>query len=140
MIVGLILFFLPIERPEILSGMLSTISAMNAPLAMIVLGTYLAQLRIWDLFTSIEAYSCAVVRLIFIPAATLLLLSVLPQNYLAMKTAILIAAAAPVGSNVAIFAQLNNKDYTQAVKAICLSTVMCIITMPIIIGIASYVW
>lgn len=48
------------------------------------------------------------------------------------------AASAPVGSNVAIFAQLYHKDYTRAVKEVCMSTLLCIIIMPVIIGIAQF--
>lgn len=140
MIIGLIFFFIPIKLPDVLLGMLDTISAMNAPLAMIVLGTYLAQIKIHDLFISGIVYKCSIVRLIVIPALTLLILSILSPEYQLLKTAILIVASAPVGSNVAIFAQLNNKDYTHAVKNVCLSTLMCIFTMPIIIGIANSIW
>lgn len=50
-----------------------------------------------------------------------------------------IAASAPVGSNVAIFAQLYQQDYMQAVKEVCLSTLLCIISLPLILGIANYI-
>lgn len=65
------------------------------------------------------------------------LLSLLPSEYNTIKLTVLIAAAAPVGSNVAIFAQINNLDYTQAVKDICIITVLCIFTIPIIVGFAD---
>lgn len=52
---------------------------------------------------------------------------------------ILIAASAPVGSNVAIFAQLYQQDYMQAVREVCLSTLFCILTLPLILGIADYI-
>ena len=64
----------------------------------------------------------------------------LPSEYNTIKLTVLIAAAAPVGSNVAIFAQINNLDYTQAVKDICISTVLCIFTIPIIVGFADLLW
>lgn len=51
-----------------------------------------------------------------------------------------IAACAPVGSNVAIFAQLNQLDYGRAVKSVCLSTVFSILTMPTMVGIARMIW
>jgi len=49
-----------------------------------------------------------------------------------MKLALLFAAAAPVGANVAIFAQLYGQDYTEAVKDVCMSTVFSIVSMPVI--------
>ena len=41
---GLLLFILPFSLPEIISGPIRTLASMNGPLAMIVLGTYLAQI------------------------------------------------------------------------------------------------
>ena len=74
-----------------------------------------------------------------IPAVTKLLMMLFPAKYLKGKLSNLIAASAPVGSNVAIFAQIYDKDYTQAVKEVCMSTLFCIITLPIMLGIANAV-
>ncbi len=63
-----------------------------------------------------------------------------PAEYRMVKMAVLIVASAPVGSNVAIFAQLYGKDYTKAVKEVCLSTLSCIITLPIIVAVADMIF
>lgn len=136
---GIILFFIPITLPETLLNMIGTVASMNGPLAMIVLGIYLAQIPLVSLFTDKKVYLCAFVRLIVIPALTIALMLVFPAKYLTIKLAVLIAASAPIGSNVAIFAQIYDKDYGMAVKEICLSTIFCIITLPIVIGIANYI-
>lgn len=134
---GLVLFFLPISPPALLDSMIGTLSAMNAPLAMIVLGTYLAQLPLKSLFNDRITYRCAFVRLVLIPALTIALMALFPSDYHTIKLTILIAASAPVGSNVAIFAQLYHQDYFCAVKEVCLSTLLCIITLPVMIGTAN---
>lgn len=139
-VAGLLLFFLPLQMPELVTSVLSTIAAMNGPLAMIVMGAYLGQLTLKELFLDPTVYICSLVRLIVIPLATILILSVLPKEYLVLKQTILIAAAAPVGANVAIFASLHHKNYTQAVKDVCLSTVLCIISYPLILAIANLLW
>lgn len=139
-IVGLLLFFLPIEIPETLTGVIGTLAAMNGPLAMIILGAYLAQVRLKELFTDKLAYLCTAVRLIVIPMLTIAIFLVVPDKYGTIRLAVMLAAAAPVGSNVAIFAQLFHKEYTDAVKDVCLSTLFSILTMPLIIGLANYIW
>ena len=139
-ILGLALFFLPIKLPGILTEIMSTIAAMNAPLAMIILGTYIAQVPIRNIFTHRLTWVCSAVRLLVIPILTLFLLTLLPEQYRIIKLSILIAASAPVGSNVAIFSQLYNKNYTQAILDVCLSTILCICTMPVIVGIATLFW
>jgi hypothetical protein len=139
-VVGMLLFFLPVTLPEVLSGVVGTLATMNGPLAMIVLGAYLAQLPFKDLVTDKLTYLCTVVRLLVIPVATILVLFLLPDSYSTIRLAVLLAAAAPVGANVAIFAQLYGKEYTDAVKDVCLSTICSIVTMPLIVALANIIW
>lgn len=138
--IGLLLFFLPVELPAIVTGVIGTLASMNGPLAMIVLGAYLAQVPLKELFTDRLTYLCAAVRLILIPVLTMLCLFLIPEGFGTVRLAVMLAAAAPVGSNVAIFAQIYDKEYTDAVKDVCLSTVLSILTMPVVIGIANYIW
>lgn len=137
--IGLILFFSPVRLPGIVTGVIGTLASMNGPLAMIVLGAYLAQISLTDLVTDRLTYLCTAVRLLVIPILTILLFSLMPDRYEEVRLVILLLAAAPVGSNVAIFAQIYQREYTDAVKDVCLSTVFSIATMPIVIGIANYV-
>ena len=136
---GIALFLLPVSLPETAENVVGTIAAMNGPLAMIVLGVYLGQVPLRSLFSGRVVYRCALVRLIVIPVLTMALLFVFPEKYHMLKLTILIAASAPVGSNVSIFAQLYGHDYMQSVKEVTLSTLLCIITLPLILGIADYV-
>lgn len=136
---GIALFLLPVSLPETAENVVGTIAAMNGPLAMIVLGVYLGQVPFRSLFSGRVVYRCALVRLIVIPVLTMALLFVFPEKYHMLKLTILIAASAPVGSNVSIFAQLYGQDYMQSVKEVTLSTLLCIITLPLILGIADYV-
>lgn len=138
--IGLLLFFLPVKLPAIVTGVIGTLASMNGPLAMIVLGAYLAQVPLKELFTDRLTYLCAAVRLILIPVLTMLCLFLIPEDFGTVRLAVMLAAAAPVGSNVAIFAQIYDKEYTDAVKDVCLSTVLSILTMPIVIGLANYIW
>lgn len=140
LIAGLLLFFLPIKLPDMLTSVIGTLASMNGPLAMIVLGAYLGMTPIKELFTDRLTYLCAAVRLVLIPLLTIPVLFLIPSEYMNIRLAVLLAAAAPVGSNVAIFAQLYKKEYTDAVKDVCLSTVFSIISMPLIIGLANMVW
>lgn len=136
---GLLLFFLPVALPEVMNTLVGTLASMNGSLAMIVLGTYLAQVPLKSLFTELIVYRCTFVRLILIPILTIALMALFPREYHTIKLAVLIAASAPVGSNVAIFSQIYNQDYTRAVKEVCLSTLLCIVTLPVIIGFADWI-
>ena len=140
LMLGLALFFLRVKLPPLLGSAVSALSGMNAPLAMVILGVYLAQMDVKKALGSREIYLASAVRLILIPLVSLALLYLLfPGLSYAMKTAIYIAAMAPVGSNVAVYAQKQGKDYSYAVGLVCISTVLSIVTMPLLILLADIV-
>lgn len=133
MVIGLVLFAAQPVLPEVLTTSVSALAGLNAPLAMIILGIYLAQVDLISVFNAKSLYISSAVRLLLIPALTLLMLLPLPVEP-AMKLAILIAASAPIGSNVAIFAQMHHQDYGLAVREVCLSTVFSIVTIPLMVA------
>lgn len=138
---GLLLFFLPIPVPQVLRDVMGTLASMNGPVAMLVIGSYLAQMPFREMFISGLTYLCCLMRLIVIPLLTIFLLTIIvPEKYLTIRLAILIVASAPVGANTAIFAQMFKKDYTGAVRDICLSTVLSIASLPLVVGLANAFW
>lgn len=140
LVAGILLFLLPVRLPGVVTSTVGSIAGMNAPVAMISLGAYLAQTRLKELFTDKTAYASTLVRLLVIPLLTLALLWLAPKEYMDLKLAVLIVAITPVGSNVAIFAQIHNQNYTQAVKSVCLSTLCSIVTMPLLVALARLLW
>lgn len=138
--IGLILFAGGITLPDAVLTSITYIGNMNTPAAMIVLGVYLAQTNILSMFTDFKLYLCVFLRLLLIPLVTIGVFALIPIGEADIKTAILVAACTPVGSNAAIFAQQNNLDYTYACKAVCLSTIISIVTIPFIVWLASMCW
>lgn len=136
-VIGIFIFLLRIPEIDIATQTMSLISGINTPLAMIISGVYLAQADFKLMFSSKDLYLISLVRLVIIPIATLLFLMILPKDLYTAKLAILIAASAPTGSNVAIYAQQYEKDYSSAVLIVCITTILSIITLPIIISIAA---
>ena len=132
LILGVAIFCLEVPVPAIASDLLSALSALNGPLAMVILGTYLAQTRLKLLFDDPHLYFVAVVRLVVIPLLSALVLKVLPDGYASIGTTLLIVAAAPIGSNVAVYAQKLGKDYSYAVRSVCLSTLLSVFTLPLL--------
>lgn len=137
LLVGLLFYFLPVKIPEIAQSCIRTIAGCNAPVAMFILGFYLCELPFRQIFTRKDAYAVSAARLILIPAVSILLLKLIPAVSTEVKAAILICAAAPVGSNVAIYAERCGQDYTGSVIMVCLSTVFSIGTMPLVMMLFS---
>ncbi len=132
--IGLLLFLTNpgTKLPDVLGTALSGICAMNTPLAMLVLGTYLAKEKFSTLFTRGGLYAVSAVRLLLIPAVSTTILFVLPIGS-TVKYALLIAAACPVGANVAVYAQLYDKDYAYASQTVVLSTLLSILSLPLVV-------
>ena len=139
-IIGLFLFITGAgaHLPDIISSTLNGISALNAPLAMLVLGSYLAQSDMKKMFTSAHLYWVSAVRLLLIPAVTLLAFRFIPVEHSIFLT-VFIALSTPAGANVAVYANLYDADYPYACQVVAITTLISIITLPLMILISSFV-
>ena len=137
-LLGVLLFLTNTPTLPVVDTVMTSIANLNSPLAMIILGTYLSRSSLGALFATPRPYKVSFVRLVVIPLATLLLLLCIPGAR-EMKLAILIAAAAPAGSNVAVFCQQLDADPTAASNDVCLSTLLSLISMPALMVLAASV-
>lgn len=133
---GVLLFVSQIPVPGIVTSTLGYIAGMNTPVAMILMGTYMAKLAPRQMFYKL-AYGCVLFRLVVIPAVILLLFWALPIQNKSVALAVYLAAATPVGANICVFAQQHNCDYEFSVVTVCLSTLASIVTVPIMITLAQ---
>ena len=140
LLAGVALFALQLPLPEIISGGLRTVAGLNTPLAMFTVGIYLAQTDIPGMLKRKSLGLISAVRLLAIPLIALLLLWLLPESMQEMRTVLLICAACPVGSNVAVYAQLYGKDYPYAVETVVFSTVLSLASIPLITYLSSLIW
>ena len=136
-IIGILIFVLQINIPDEVTDMFSMISNLNTPLAMIVSGAYLAQTNLRETFKKKRVYLVCMVRLIIVPIITILVFNFIPYDNTTLLFAILITACCPVGSNVAIFAQAYKQDYKFAVEQVCMSTMLCVVTVPLMMAFAK---
>lgn len=137
---GMTLFLTRLSLPVLVAKPISYLAGINTPLAMVVLGVYLAQTDRKKLFGTAAVYAVSAMRLAVIPLVSLALLSLLPAGWNQLKLAVLIAIACPVGSNVAVYAQLHHKDYAYAVAAVTNSTLFSIVSIPLLVLLANRVW
>ena len=137
-VVGIALFLSRLPVPGILTSTLGYIAGMNTPVAMILMGTYMAKLP-WRKLLDKRAYGCVLFRLVIIPAVVLLVFWALPISNQNVALAAYLAAATPVGANICVFAQQYDCDYEFSVVTVCLSTVLSIVTVPLMVSLAQMV-
>ena len=137
-VVGIALFLSRLPVPGILTSTLGYIAGMNTPVAMILMGTYMAKLP-WRKLLDKRAYGCVLLRLVVIPAVVLAVFWALPISNQNVALAAYLAAATPVGANICVFAQQYDCDYEFSVVTVCLSTVLSIVTVPLMVSLAQMV-
>jgi predicted permease len=107
---------------------------------MFTVGIYLAQTDLGRMVKRKSLYLVSFVRLLLVPFIGILILALVPASLGDMKSALLLALACPVGSNVAVYAQLHGKDYPYAVETVVISTMLSLLTIPAVVRLASAVW
>lgn len=130
--IGLPIYLCGIQLPEIITGPIEGFSGLNTPLAMMVVGTYIAKVKLKEIFSDPQLYLTALLRLLILPALLVGILCIVrPNETLFMSTAI--QACAPAAANCVLFAAMFGADAKLASKAVASTTVLSILTMPLFI-------
>jgi predicted permease len=138
--IGLPFFLFSWNLPPVFDVPMKMIADLNTPLAMIVVGYYLAQSKFKTVLTSIHAYLAAFLRLIVIPLLVLLAFIVVKPNNGAMVVAIVIASSAPVAALTSMLATRYERDVSLSVGLVAGTTLLSILTMPLIVGLAMSIF
>lgn len=134
---GLIVFMMPWKFPEVIKSPVHSLSDLNTPLAMIVIGYYLAGANLRFALSRFRTNLAMAMRLIVTPL--LLLAAIYPLKGSVdynMLMALVIASCAPTAATVSMFAAKFKRDIDTSVALVSASTAISIITMPIIIAFA----
>lgn len=137
---GLILFLSGFKLPVIIDYVLTDSSSLNVPIAMLLCGVYLSQTDMKAMLFKRSLYKVSTIRLLLIPLVAFILLSLIPERLHILKLSLLIASASPVGTNVAVYAQLEDMNYPYAVETVVNSTLFSMITIPCIVFFAQCIW
>ncbi len=128
---GLPIYFLGLQLPAVVSEPLGLLADLNTPLAMLVIGTYIAGADLHSFMSDMAVYRVSFLRLIAAPLIYLVLLLVIqPGETLFVST--MVQAATPVAANTVLFAVQYKRDSELASKLVAVSTVLSIITIPVL--------
>lgn len=130
-VIGLPLYLLDVPVPALIERPIELISGLNTPLAMIVVGGYIAQVKLRAFVSDLAVYKMAVLRLVVAPLLYLALVWLLrPDETLLMST--VIQAATPVAANCVLFAVQYDSDAELASKSVAVSTALSVVTIPLL--------
>ena len=137
---GAPLFFSSVKLPDVLGVPVHHMANLNTPLAMIVIGYSLCGARFGKVLRTGAVYVATLVRLVVYPllviAALYPLRASLDRN---LVLAMVVAASAPVAAMVSMFATKFRRDVDASVAVVSGSTLLSILTMPVVIALAMAV-
>ena len=131
-ILSVLLFFIGIKLPAPLRTSLGYMGNIMTPVAMLILGATIAAMPMRELFGDWRVYVFTVFRLAVIPLTVLAVLRGLHLSTPLVRGVMIILAAMPVATNATMLAIQYDGDRQLASKGIFFSTILSVITIPII--------
>lgn len=128
---GFIMFMFSISLPSPVYSALSSVGYMTTPLSMIIIGSILAKNNIKTVFLGLKMYIMIFIRLIAFPLCISFILNILISDKTIVGV-LTIVTAMPVATLAAIFAANYGSNRELASKFVFISTVLSVITIPII--------
>ena len=136
-VVGLLLFVLPIPVPTLLTDAIGHLAALNTPIPMLIIGFYLAQTDLLAALKDGRGWLCIALRLVAVPLVTLggLLLCGVGGDLL---TSCMICIATPVATSCTMFATRFDRQPTLSVNLVSLSTLLSVVTLPLMVAVTNW--
>ncbi len=120
-----------VKMPAFVSSSVSYLSGLTAPLSMMVIGQSMIHIKFRELFTDVRLLVFSLIKLIIIPIAGILILRLFIHDEIILGVS-MIMLATPVGSMTAMLAQQYDGDYALASKAVALTTIISVGTIPLV--------
>lgn len=128
---SIVLYLADIRLSYVLAESIHMVGSMTAPLAMMLMGSFLMDIKWRELFTDKKIIFFTILKMIVVPVGIVLILAQFIHNKLLLAVC-MAALATPSGNVIALLAALYNKEaYPTAVKGIALTTLVSVITMPL---------
>jgi len=138
-IVGIIVFVSDIagHLPSIIPETASSLGSIVPPLSMMLIGIQLAHIKFDKTLFSFNMLFCMLLRLIILPACAFAVMKLVSlagiYNNEKICYVVMICISAPCAAATGMFAELYDKDSLASGKTVTLSSLLCCITMPLIV-------
>lgn len=137
-LVGMAIFLWSVNIPDIILKPIGYIADLNTPLPMFVIGYYLSKDSLLSAFTDGVAYISVFLRIIAIPAVSLVIFYFCGVRG-DMLTSLIISISAPAAAITTMFSAKFDRDTELSVKLVSLSTLLSLITMPVFVALSQQI-
>ena len=129
--IALFCFFTKLQVPDFLSDTLERLGNLAAPLSMFVIGSSIAAMKLKELVTDIHLDLFILVRMLVLPIIGIMLLKVFISSELLLRV-FYVVISVPFATTSVIMAQEYGGDKVSASRGVALSTILSVITLPVI--------
>lgn len=136
-IIGVVLFVSSITLPKVVAAPIDYLAALNSPLPMLIIGYYLANANLKKSFTDKWAYISMGLRLLVLPLLSLLVLLLCGIKG-TLLVSLIISVSSPVAAITTMMAAKYGHDTELSVSLVSASTLLSLVTMPLIVGFSQY--
>ena len=136
--VGIIFFSLRLEFPSGVQDVLGSVSNMIGPVGMLIAGMVIADKSLLSVFSRKRSYLSAALRLLVYPVLVLILMKIICNISGAADTenillTVYLASITPACAMITTMAQLYDRDAAYASSLYVLTTLLSILTMPVMV-------
>jgi len=141
LVLGLPLFLFSIPLPDTALQIIGSVADLNTPLAMIVIGCHLAGTNLLKAFTDKRVFAVCGVRLLLAPVISLLLVWLLPIPLSMVPLSVLcIELATPTAATSVLIGTLCGHDGELPSRCVAVSTLLSILTLPVISAVCQFLF
>ena len=129
---ALVFFLFSLPVPGAVSRLMSACAGVTMPLSMIVIGITMGSENLTAALRDRRVYAIALFRLVLAPLVTFLLLRMLTDNTLLLKSCVVIAGC-PTGIVVPILSLQYGHDASLPSNCVIVTTLLSLVTLPILL-------
>lgn len=130
-VLGLAFFLAGVAIPSPVFEVLDLAGSVTTPLAMIVIGSFIASVSPVSIFSDRRLYIISALRLLVIPVLLYLVIRPFVTDPLLLGIPVILAAM-PAAANTVLLAEEYRSDAGLASEGVFISTMLCIVTIPLI--------
>ena len=131
-VLALIIYLTGIRIPRIIAEPIKMLGGMTAPLSMLLTGSFLADMNWKQCSSNKKIWLYSLFKMVIIPIIILLIMRPFVDNPIFFGV-LLAAVATPAGAGTPLLAQLlNPKAYDVSLQGATLTTLVAIVSMPLV--------
>lgn len=130
-ILTIIIYLTRVPVPKFIESTVTYLSNLTAPLSMIVIGASMADMKLRDMCTDVRLLIFSGLKLLLIPIVGVLLIKLTGASALFVGVCVIMLGT-PVGSMTAMLAQTHDSNAELASRGVALTTVLSVVTLPIV--------